>query len=52
MTYYYDGHDLTAKTDDGARRQARKLIRDGKARAGCNMEFFRHSDGCHGWFDL
>jgi hypothetical protein len=52
MTYYYDGNELTAKTDDEARRQARKLIRNGTARPGCNMEFFRESDGCHGWFDL
>lgn len=52
MTYGYDGHQLTAKTDDGARRQARKLIANGKARPGCKMEFWRKSDGCHGWFDL
>jgi hypothetical protein len=52
MTYYYDRHQLTAKTDDGARRQARKLIRDGKARGDLNMEFYRESDGCHGWFEL
>jgi hypothetical protein len=52
MHYTYDGYTLTAKTDTGARRLARKLIAKGLARPACKIEFFRDSDHCHGWFDL
>jgi hypothetical protein len=52
MAYVYDGQQLSAKTDEGARRQACKLIADGKARPRCKIEFWRNADGCHTWFEL
>lgn len=51
ITYSYAGQPLTAKTDLGARRQVRKIDKE----AGCELckdiNFFRRSDGCHGWIE-
>jgi hypothetical protein len=43
----HDGYPLTAQTDIGARRQARKLARE-KGFADLRITFRRESDGCCG----
>jgi hypothetical protein len=53
MTHYtYQGHELSAKTDIGARRQVQRLIREGRATGGSVIEFFRDSDHCRGQMSL
>jgi hypothetical protein len=48
---YEDGFPLTAKTDRGARMQAKKLAKEkGWKRYG--LVFFRYSDGCRGEIDV
>lgn len=44
---------LTAKTDEGARRQAKKLLREGK-KSGVRyyVEWHRYSDDCRGEIEL
>jgi hypothetical protein len=58
-TYYSIRHEaldvdcglpLTAKTDIGARRQARKIAKESGLR-GYTLHFFRESDGCRGQID-
>lgn len=44
------GLALTAKTDLGARRQARKIAKEMGLR-GYTLHFFRESDGCRGRID-
>lgn len=43
----HEGYTLTAKTDLGARRQAKRLARD-KNFAQLRVSFYRDSDGCRG----
>ncbi len=45
------GLPLTAKTDLGARRQARKITKENGLRGGYQICFFRESDGCRGTID-
>lgn len=57
ITYMFDGDDLTAKTDVGARRQANKIIKEKKEdnpkyKAPTHINFYRSNDGCNGWIDL
>lgn len=44
------GLSLTAKTDLGARRQARKIAKENGLR-GYTLHFHRVSDGCRGQID-
>lgn len=44
------GIPLSAKTDLGARRQARKISRENGLK-GYIIRFHRESDGCRGWID-
>lgn len=45
------GHTLTARTDTGARRQARRIAK-GQALRAPVLTFHRLSDGCRGQIDL
>lgn len=43
----YEGYTLTATTDIGARRQAKKIARDNNFKD-LRVQFMRQSDGCTG----
>jgi hypothetical protein len=44
---HYEGYQLTANTDLGARRQARQIARQNNFKD-LRVQFVRESDGCRG----
>ena len=45
-------YHLTAKTDLGARRQAKAILKDEEDLQGWALWFFRTIDGCHSTIDI